>query len=363
MKKGKTSQKLFKTVLAASVMTGAVTAVAPMYTDAAKPAISDISNNEHREAIISLLDRGVVGGFSDGTYKPKQQVTRGEAAKIIAKVLDLDTQNAKDPEFTDISKNHPYYGEIAALVNAGIISGYEDKTYKSGNPLTRGQMAKILSVAFGFQEEQLKGQRFTDVIATNWYSGFVQALLTNNITSGTSATTFSPNDFVTRGQLASFVVRSEKAAAVKNPSPIQPQPTQPKDEDTKPVTDPNEGKTETPQKPSQAEIEQKYMTQLSKIEGEANQNINRLLSEATSDYETKKANGEKIQLSDFISKYMGAASGLESQTDAAFNSVVSQLEAELAANGYSTESVKSISDSYNASKESLRNSILGQFGI
>lgn len=150
MKKVNTSQKLFKTILAASVMTGAVVTVAPMYTNAAKPAISDIANNTHKDAIIELLDRGIVGGFPDGTYKPKQQVTRGEAAKIIAKVLNLDTQNVNDPGFTDISKNHPYYGEIAALVNAGIISGYEDKTYKSGNPLTRGQMAKILSIAFGF---------------------------------------------------------------------------------------------------------------------------------------------------------------------------------------------------------------------
>ena len=199
MKEKKSSLKLFSTLLAASVMTGAVVTVAPVYSDAAtKPAISDIANNTHKDAIIELLDRGIVGGFPDGTYKPKQQVTRGEAAKIIAKMLNLDTQNVNDPGFTDISKNHPYYGEIAALVNAGIISGYEDKTYKSTNPLTRGQMAKILSIAFGFQEEQLTDQRFTDVLATKWCPGFVQALLTNNITSCTSATTFSPNDFVTR---------------------------------------------------------------------------------------------------------------------------------------------------------------------
>lgn len=368
MKKISTSQKLFKGILAATVMTGAVVAVAPVYSEATKPVLSDIANNTHKDAISQLVERGIVGGFPDGTYKPNEQVTRGQAAKIIAQILNLNTQNVKDPSFKDVSKDHPFYGAIAALVNEGIIAGFEDKTFKPNAPLTRAQMAKILSIGFEFPEQQLTDNRFTDVGATNWYASFVQALLTNNITSGTTATTFSPNEFVTRGQLASFVVRSEKAAAVKNPSP-----TQPKDEEKKPVTDPNEGKVETPstpkpqqpndseKKPTQAEIEQKYMAELSKIEGEANQGINKLLGEAMSDYQTKKANGEKIELADFVSKYMGAASGLESQTDAAFNSVISQLETELAANGYSTESIKGMVDSYNSAKESLRNSYLNQY--
>ena len=237
-KKTNSSQKLFKAALATAVVTGSFVTVAPMYSEAAKLSLSDISNNQHKEAIVNLVDRGIVSGFPDGTFKPNQEVTRGQAAKILAQVLKLDTENVTDPGFKDVTKENQYYGAIAALVNAGIISGYEDKTFKPGNPLTRAHMAKILAIGFDLQEEVVTANRFTDVSPTSWYAGFVQALLTNKITSGTSATTYSPNAFVTRGQLASFVVRSEKLAPPVNEEvPSTPDDELPKEEVEQPAPD------------------------------------------------------------------------------------------------------------------------------
>lgn len=204
-------QKLFKAALATSVAAGAVVTVAPFNTEAA--GFSDLkSTHVHYSSIMDLTDRGILKGFNDGTLKPEASVTRGQAAKIIALTLDLDTKNVVNPNFKDIKTDNEYYGPIAALVAKGIVTGKEDGTYAPGEKLTRSQMAKIITLAFGFQEGKLTDTKFKDVKANDWYNGYLQTLLDNEITTGTTATTFSPYANVKRGQMASFVVRAEAAA-------------------------------------------------------------------------------------------------------------------------------------------------------
>jgi len=118
-----------------------------------------------------------------------------------------------NPNFKDIKADNEYYGPIAALVAEGIVSGKADGTFAPGEKLTRSQMAKIITLAFGFEEGKLTDTKFKDVKATDWYNGYLQTLLDNEITTGTTPTTFSPYENVKRGQMASFVVRAE--AAVK----------------------------------------------------------------------------------------------------------------------------------------------------
>lgn len=423
------NQKLFKAALATAVASGTIVAVSPLESEASNLALSDITNNQHKEAIVNLLERGIVNGFPDGTFKPGQQVTRGQAAKVIAQILKLDTNNVQNPGFTDLSKENQYYGAISALVHKGIISGFEDNTFKPGSPLTRAQMAKILAIGFGFEEETFRDIRFVDVKSTNWYAGFVQSLLTHQITSGTSATTFSPGEYVTRGQLASFVVRSEKTALRSNELPTQPNEELPKNEEAKPGTKPNENKdtTEQPNKPNQpggkddqngssqpdkdagqngskpsdgktdqnsgskpetpgdngtakpdgnegtsssdpskdkdskltqAEIEQKYVSLLEDIQNSASSSLDSLVNSAMDEYNSMKKKGETIKISSLYNSYSSAANSLEASTDASVNSVLQSMKADLVSNGYSTESIKSISDSYNASKKSIKDSLL-----
>lgn len=207
----KAYQKLFKAALATSVAAGALVTVAPFNTEAA--GFSDLnSTHVHYSSVIDLTDRGVLKGFKDGTFKPEASVTRGQVAKIIALTLDLDTKNVVNPNFKDIKTDNEYYGPIAALVAKGIVTGKEDGTYAPGEKLTRSQMAKIITLAFGFEEGKLTDTKFKDVKATDWYNGYLQTLLDNEITTGTTDTTFSPYANVKRGQMASFVVRAEAAA-------------------------------------------------------------------------------------------------------------------------------------------------------
>lgn len=166
------------------------------------------------EAVLSLTERGIISGYPDGSFKPHNEVTRGQAAKILAQTLKLDLDNYVATPFNDVPETHQYYKPIAALVSAGVINGYEDGTFRPENKLTRAQMAKIITLGFQLEEVTLTNTQFTDVNESDAFSGYVQSLLSHNITTGTTPTTFSPHTFVKRQQLTLFVTRSE--AAVEN---------------------------------------------------------------------------------------------------------------------------------------------------
>ena len=206
--------KFLKATSATIVATSAVIAVAP--TSSHANSFSDVqSSHQFFDAIKSLSDRGVIHGYQDGTFKPGQYLTRGQAAKIIAGVLGLNTANTS-PNFKDIPTNHQYFGAIAALKQAGIINGYENGTFRPGEYVQRNHIAKIISNALNLSSTNVSALPFTDV--RPHYREAVAALYQNNVTTGKTATLFDGSSYVTRGQMAAFITRAEQAA---NPEETQ----------------------------------------------------------------------------------------------------------------------------------------------
>ena len=114
-----------------------------------KQRFSDVPATKHfAEAVYELAERNIIGGYPDGTFKPGNPITRGQAAAIIAKLTKMDLTNVKNPNFKDVSESNGYYKAIAALAEANIIGGYEDGRYGPNDPIKRGQLASILVKAF-----------------------------------------------------------------------------------------------------------------------------------------------------------------------------------------------------------------------
>lgn len=204
-------KKMLYVSLSAAIAASATVAFVPD-AQAEGSEFKDVKPQDYfYEAVKSLQARGIVTGYGD-EFRPYAQVTRAQAAKFIVLALNLDTKNVQDPGFADVSKDSWSYGYIAALVNKGIVKGYGDQ-FKPNEPLSRAQMAKIITLAFEFERGTLENSPFSDVNKDDWYAEFVKPLVDHKITTGTTATTFSPNNKVTRGQMASFIFRSEKAAA------------------------------------------------------------------------------------------------------------------------------------------------------
>lgn len=204
------TKKLSKYFLATMAATVAVSSAGVIAPDSiqAKSTFPDVKETEFfYKDVLQLAERGIVQGFPDGTYRPYQDVNRGQAAKIIAGVLGLDTKNVKNPSFKDVSTSNEYYGAIAALQNAGIINGYPDGTYKPAAPIERNHMAKIIANAFELTPSTKGKAPFTDMYKD--YQEHITALYEYGVTTGRTSTTFDGNANVTRGQLAAFVMRAE----------------------------------------------------------------------------------------------------------------------------------------------------------
>lgn len=187
----------------------AITAVAVVPASAASP-FKDVSEDyAHFKSISTLHAADIINGFPDGTFKPTQDVTRGEAVKMIAGAFDLtttDMENVENPNFKDVDSSSPYYKAIVTLVNLGVVNGYEDDTFRPDETITRGQMAVMLAQATGLTAEGKSP--FTDVPQNSPFADAVTALYETGIAKGITATEFGVDKNVTRGQLATFIVNA-----------------------------------------------------------------------------------------------------------------------------------------------------------
>lgn len=192
--------------------------ISPPAKAAENPFVDVSPKDAHYQAIVELFDKGIVEGTSSKTFEPYKAVTRKEAALFIVNALQFDTFDGEDPGFKDVPKSSKYYGAIAALSQKKIISGYPDGTFKPNHPLTRSQIAKMLSLAFELDISKNTTTPFEDVntiqdIPTRQY---IQTLVDYKITTGTTPTTFSPYQSLTRGQLATFLKRAIDAVDAAN---------------------------------------------------------------------------------------------------------------------------------------------------
>ena len=144
---------------------------------------------------IELTNKG------DGKYTFKMP-----ASKVTVKATFME-DNTMLNFFVDVPVDAYYYDAVLWAAKAGITSGTSDTTFSPNNPCTRAQMATFLWRAAGSPEPVSQTCTFADIAADKYYAKAVQWAYEQGITSGTSATTFSPDETCTRGQMATFLSR------------------------------------------------------------------------------------------------------------------------------------------------------------
>ena len=124
--------------------------------------------------------------------------------------------------FNDVSKDQYYYDPVLWAVNHDpqITAGTSATTFSPENPCTRGQMVTFLWRAKGCPEPKLTKNPFTDVKSLDYFYKAVLWAVENEITAGTSKTTFSPAATVTRAQTVTFLWRTEGKPAVQTKNPF-----------------------------------------------------------------------------------------------------------------------------------------------
>lgn len=156
--------------------------------------------------IAALVDRGVIAGYADGKFGPYEELTRQQAAILLARALDLPLGDVKDPGFGDMAPSMTFYKEVAAVANAGIIRGKDGgKKFDPNGKLTRAEMAAILQR--GFNLPLSTENHFTDS-GGSFAKDAINSLASNKITAGIGNGKFGPAQNISRADFSVFLHRT-----------------------------------------------------------------------------------------------------------------------------------------------------------
>lgn len=167
------------------------------------PDVSSIYANE----VQFLINKNVVTGFPDNTFRPDLEVTRGQAAAFIARALELDGE-MRSTSFPDVLATYQFSGYIESAAQKGIITGYPDGNFRPDVKVTRAEMAILLSRAFNWGENPELNLTFTDVSLDTKAYNSINQIASARVSTGYPDRTFRPNNPLKRIEFALFVARS-----------------------------------------------------------------------------------------------------------------------------------------------------------
>ena len=167
---------------------------------------ADVPANAYfADAVKWAVDKGITNGLSDTMFGPYESCTRAQIVTFLWRAAGSPEPKAAS-SFTDVPASAYYAKAVAWAVENGITNGMTETTFAPNATCTRGQ-----SVTFLYRV--LKGTasgsvNFTDVPANAFYTDAVNWAVANNVTNGTSNTTFSPNADCTRAEIVTFLYRA-----------------------------------------------------------------------------------------------------------------------------------------------------------
>ena len=160
-----------------------------------------LNTNDHYSYLI---------GYSDGTVRPNGKITRAEVATIFFRLLDDDTRAkywSSKNDFSDVSADKWYNNAVSTLSNMGVIGGYADGMFRPDAPISRAEFAKI-AVSFTQNTGSATYNYFTDVKTTDWFAPYVTAAKDAGLIEGYSDGSFKPESKITRAEACAIVNRT-----------------------------------------------------------------------------------------------------------------------------------------------------------
>lgn len=168
----------------------------------------DVKGTAYEAAVTALMEKGVISGYPDGSYKPGATISRAEACVVVVKSMkpqDADLAAASGSSFRDLTGYDWAAKHIGYALGKGIISGYPDGTFRPADKVTYNELARMLVSALGVKSADLTG---------TWPDNYVNKAKALGIFNGFTFTGSAP---ALRGNVAlmTFAVADQIASANK----------------------------------------------------------------------------------------------------------------------------------------------------
>lgn len=166
-----------------------------------------ISGKYYYEPVVWAEQTGVTAGITGTTLNPNGNCPRGQVVEFIWRTLGSPKPKLAENPFTDVDSNDSYYDAVLWAYESNVTTGTSKIAFSPNDTCTRGQVMTFLWRAKG-KPAVSGGNPFTDVTDTAYYADAVNWAVETAITTGTSATSFSPKDLCSRAQILTFLYRS-----------------------------------------------------------------------------------------------------------------------------------------------------------
>ena len=189
---------------------GKVTVEASFTPAKSENPFTDVPSGAYYEdAVIWAVNNGITGGTSATTFAPDGFCTRAQAVTFLWRAAGSPTPKSAAMPFTDVPAGSYYYDAVLWAIESGITKGTSDTTFSPNANCSRGQIVTFLWRSQK-SPDAAAANPFTDVAANAYYTSAVLWAVEKSITGGTSATTFSPSANCTRAQIVTFIYRCMK---------------------------------------------------------------------------------------------------------------------------------------------------------
>ena len=184
----------------------------PTTENSAANQFSDVKPGAYYEAAVNwAVDNGITNGTSATTFSPDATCTRAQIITLLYRMAGSPDPNYYGQIlFEDVQESDWYYTALEWAVNEGVVWQIEGTKYFNGSaPCTRAETVLYMWRAAGYPDVS-SNHNFVDVSGDEYIlcQGAISWALENGITTGTSATTFSPDNTCTRAQIVTFLYRS-----------------------------------------------------------------------------------------------------------------------------------------------------------
>lgn len=180
---------------------------------------SDIRGSWAEKQINDWADKGLAGGYPDGTFKPNSQITRAEFVALTNRAFGKQNPAAR-ADFEDVKESNWFYTEVAAATAAGYTAGYTDGTFKPLNPITRQEAASIVARLLQLDAGAADQAFADDGAIAPWARAAVGAVAAAGIMGGYPDGSFKGANPITRAEAVATLDRALAARPAAAPEGI-----------------------------------------------------------------------------------------------------------------------------------------------